>query len=127
MNERAMNTGQKGFSLVELMIVMGILAVIAAFALPAYVSYTETAEDGRLINNVQTMRPFQEDFFLRNGAYAVNLADIDAIDNAIGWRPRDNDGVTYSIANGDGTTYSVTAVGPEGATICRIFPANDPC
>lgn len=118
---------QKGFTLVELMVAVGILAIIAAFALPAYVSYTETAGDGQLISNISTMRPFQEDFFLRNGNYAVNLADIDAIDNAIGWRPRDNDGVTYSIANGDGTTYSVTAVSPSGVTICRVYPANNPC
>ena len=118
---------QQGFSLVELMVAMGILAVIAAFALPAYVSYTETAENGQLVSNISTMRPFQEDFFLRNGNYAVNLADIAAIENAIGWEPRDNDGVTYSIANGDGTTYSVTAVSPNGVTVCRIYPANNPC
>ncbi len=118
---------QKGFSLVELMVALGILAVIAAFALPAYVSYTETAENGQLVSNIATMRPFQEDFFLRNGNYAVNLADIAAIENAIGWEPRDNDGVTYSVANGDGTTYAVTAVSPNGVTVCRVYPANNPC
>ncbi len=118
---------QKGFSLVELMVALGILAIVAAFALPAYVSYTDTAADGQLVSNISTMRPFQEDFFLRNGNYAVNLADNAAIDAAIGWQPRDNDGITYSIAAGDGTTYSVTAVSPNGVTICRVYPANNPC
>ena len=72
---------QKGWTLVELMVAVGILAVIAAFALPAYVSYTQTAENGQLVSNISTMRPFQEDFFLRNGNYAVNLADIAAIES----------------------------------------------
>ena len=114
-----MNIKNSGFTLVELMIVVAVLAVIMAIALPAYNDYIETAEEGRLISNIESMQVFQEDFFLRNGVYAVGLADIAAIEAAIGWDPQQNDGVTYSIAGGDGTTYSVTAVGPTGISICR--------
>ena len=117
----------QGFTLVELMIAIGIVAVLAAFALPAYNNYIVTAEQGQLVNNMETMQVFQEDFFLRNGNYAVNLADNDAIEDAIGWEPRTDDDIDYSIANGDGTSYSVTATSDTGMTICRVYPADTPC
>lgn len=122
-----MNNKQSGFSLIELMITVGIIAVLAAFALPAYNSYITTAEQGQLISNMETMAVFQEDFLLRNGSYAVNLANNAAIEAAIGWEPRADDGIAYSIAAGDGSTYSVTATNASGMTICRVYPADTPC
>ncbi|XOV84332.1 MAG: type IV pilin protein [bacterium] len=122
-----MNTQQSGFTLIELMIAVAIIAILAAFALPAYRSYVETAEQGQLINNIKTMEVFQEDFFLRNGEYAVNLADIAAIEGAIGWEPQTNDGVTYQVLDTVTTEYRVQATGPSGLVVCRVLPANVPC
>ena len=96
-----------GFTMIEMLIVITIISIIGLIAMPVYNNYIATSREGVLVTNITTIEIFQEDFRLRNGAYAVDLANIAAITAAIGWDPQAVDGTTYVIADGDGTTYSV--------------------
>jgi type II secretory pathway pseudopilin PulG len=110
-----------------MLIVITIISIIGLIAMPVYNNYIATSREGVLVTNITTIEIFQEDFRLRNGAYAVDLANIAAITAAIGWDPQAADGATYVIADGDGTTYSVTGTDIEGRAICIAFPARTRC
>ena len=56
-----------GFTLIELMVVLVIMGVLFAFALPAYRDYVDTAEEATLRTNMGTIEMFQEDNFIRTG------------------------------------------------------------
>lgn len=119
---------QRGFTLIELMIVVGVIAVLAAIALPAYNGYVQMSKEAVLVNNISTIEIFQEDYRLRNGTYLASAANEGAITAAIGWQADGDDpGSTYSIANGTATSYEVTATSPDGTTVCRRLPDGDPC
>jgi len=118
---------RKGFTLIELMIAVAIIAIISAVALPLYRNYILTSQQGVLINNIASIEVFQEDFRLRTGAFLTTAANLAAITAAIGWQPQNDDGTTYSIAAGPGNTYQVTATNASGTVVCRRFPDKVPC
>jgi len=120
---------QSGFTLIELMVTVGVLVVLSALALPVYNGYVKTSREGALINNIATIEVFEEDYKLRTGAYIDGVFDgvnPDADMQTLGWQPQDKDGTTYSIVLSGGS-YKVTAVDSSGTTVCRQYPEKIAC
>ena len=65
---------QKGFTLVELMIVVVIIGVIAAIAIPNFASMQDRAKEGATRANMHMFQVTAEDFSVQNDGYYADLA-----------------------------------------------------
>ncbi|MFB1077878.1 pilin [Photobacterium damselae] len=77
--------GQKGFTLIELMIVVAVIGLLSAIAIP---KYQEFAKKGAVASGIATLSALKtniEDHMAQNGSFPTNLADVGGIaDNALG-------------------------------------------
>ncbi|ENV7269158.1 pilin, partial [Neisseria gonorrhoeae] len=67
-----MNTLQKGFTLIELMIVIAIVGILAAVALPAYQDYTARAQVSEAILLAEGQKSAVTEYYLNNGEWPAN-------------------------------------------------------
>ncbi|HEZ0047137.1 TPA: pilin, partial [Neisseria meningitidis] len=64
-----MNTLQKGFTLIELMIVIAIVGILAAVALPAYQDYTARAQVSEAILLAESQKSAVTEYYLNHGIW----------------------------------------------------------
>jgi len=69
--------GQKGFTLVELAIVIVIIGVLASFGVPRFRDAVERSKAGESLNYLSAVRAAQERYHAREGTYASDIPDLD--------------------------------------------------
>ena len=77
---------QQGFTLIELMIVVAIIGILAAIALPAYQDYTARAQASEGLSATAGLRSDIAEYYSRTGGWPGDADDIgtnlDDIENA---------------------------------------------
>ena len=72
-----MNTrSTKGFTLVEIMIVVVIIGLLAAMAIPAFQKVRQSSQDKAVLNNVRQLSAASDQYFLENGVSTVAQANL---------------------------------------------------
>jgi len=66
---------QKGFTLIELMIVVAIIGILAAIAIPAYSDYTKRAKVTELVTAGSACKASVSEYFQSQGVYPTSLVE----------------------------------------------------
>ena len=66
----------KGFTLVELLVVLAILALLLTLAVPRYFASIERAKDAALMHDLNTLRESLDKFYADTGRYPKTLEDL---------------------------------------------------
>ena len=67
-----MRDAQQGFTLIELMLVVSIIGILAAVALPAYQSYTMRAKLAEALTLAEPAKKAVSDYYDRWGVFPIN-------------------------------------------------------
>jgi prepilin-type N-terminal cleavage/methylation domain-containing protein len=128
---------KKGFTLTELLIVVAIIGVLAAIAIPAYVGQTKRAARTEAYTNLQSLRLLEEQYYAENGCYyrtgatpvctdatRTGIAEIQQNASANpflpGFKPGDEASLsfTYSITTTSvASAFTATATGKSGTRV----------
>jgi type IV pilus assembly protein PilA len=71
-----MKSTQKGFTLIELMIVVAIIGILAAIAIPAYQDYTVRSQVTEGMNLASPVETGIAEYFANTGSFPTNLSSV---------------------------------------------------
>jgi type IV pilus assembly protein PilA len=71
-----MNQKNKGFTLVEIMIVVVIIGLLASMAIPAFQKVRTNSQDKAVLNNARQLSAASDQYYLENGVSSVILTDL---------------------------------------------------
>lgn len=95
---------QKGFTLIELMIVVAIIAILAAIGYPSYIAQVQKAARKESIGKMLEVAGRLEQYRTQKFSYPTSTADLGAYtDNGKKYT------VTVTAPSGDGSDYAVVS------------------
>ena len=131
-----MNTAQKGFTLIELMIVVAIIGILAAIAIPAYQNYIAKSQVTRVLAEVSPMKTAIETNLL-DGKDVTIAGDLGYTTSSL--QPaapvitssKANGTATVTATMGGAASAAVTGAkvvlsrGATGAWTCAVVPSTN--
>lgn len=109
-----------GFSLIELLIVIAIILIILAIAVPKLGNARMNASEMAVIREMQTINTMQTQYMSQFGSFATTLAELGPpASGAAG--PQAADLIPASLSSGDKDGYTFTLTGtPSGYSLTAV-------
>ena len=114
-------SNESGFTLIELLIVLVIVGILLAIAVPSYLDFRGRASQTAAQANVRSAVPVVETYYADHDTYTgMTLAGLRAIDASVEVTVVSASGSDYCISNSQGgvTYYKQSSSGSITATAC---------
>lgn len=98
----------KGFSLIELLVVVAIIGLLTAIAIPQFLSYRAHAVDSQMKSDLKNAALAMDSYFAENKVYPTSVAAI----VSVGFNQ--TNGVALTIAVPTPSSFTITAAKPSG-------------
>lgn len=77
--------GDQGFTLIELMVVVLIIGILMAIAIPTFLSAKKSANAAATESNIQSAITAEQTYFTQNQNYATTVAEMKTSEPGINW------------------------------------------
>lgn len=115
------NRTHRGFTLVELMVVVAIVAILAAIAYPSYRNHILKGNRASAEAFLMDASQRQQQYFLDNRSYAPDLATLFGTASPIPAEVSPYYAITVATAGGPPPTFLITAA-PKGTQVANNEP-----
>jgi prepilin-type N-terminal cleavage/methylation domain-containing protein len=110
---------QRGFSLIELLVVIVLIGVLSALAISQYASFRARGFDSQVVAAVRGVATGEEAYYAANRIYAADVATLDSM--AIG-----DVSIAITAGNSGSLTSSFRVVGTHPGTARSFTWVSDP-
>lgn len=118
MKNKLFHKEEKGFTLIELMIVIAIIGILAAIAIPQFSAYRQRSYNAAAQADLRNAATAQEAYFVDNGTYTATIGNLTGSNYGL---VALTTGVTLAVSGGDAVSYVMTSVHSAGGGVSYIM------
>ena len=109
MLSKMMKKNEKGFTLIELMIVIAIIGILAAIAIPQFNAYRKRSFNAAALSDLKNFTTAQEAYFVDAQTYCTTKATLMA-----NYGAQESSGVTVTINSANASSYNMSSTNAKG-------------